>query len=205
MTKQKLGMILFWIAVIWAIGWGVIGSVFVDSAFKNMTMEELNETMWANEGTWTMMWGLFGVPMAAVVAIFGILLYAGAKTSTALKYGIGVFLGYFVSMAAGYLGHIPPLFGIGGTLILLCYIGILRFWAKERMALEGASTTASNLKLAGYTFMVMAAWFTCGIASIPYLKALEETSPSTPIHVIILLTLGWFFLFLGYYKSLNKS
>jgi hypothetical protein len=69
------------------------------------------------------------------------------------------------------------------------------------MALEGGSTTASNLKLTGYTFMVMAAWFTCAIASIPYLKALEETSPSTPIHVIILLTLGGFFLLLGYSKS----
>jgi hypothetical protein len=205
MTKQKMGSVLFWFAVIWAIGWGVIGSVFVDTAFRTLTMDELNQTMWANEGTWFMMWGLFGVPIAAVIAIIGILLYSGAKTSTALKYGFGVFLGYFVAMAAGYLGHIPPLFGIGGTLILLCYIGILRFWAKERMALEGASSAAANLKLTGYTFMVMAAWFTCGIASIPYLKALEEVSASTPIHVIILLALGWIFLFLGYSKSQKKT
>jgi hypothetical protein len=205
MTKQKMGWVLFWIAVIWAIGWGVIGSVFVDSAFRNLTMDEINQTMWAAEGTWTMMWGVYGVPMAAIIAIIGILLYSGAKVSTALKYGIGIFLGYFVAMAAGYLGHIPLLFGIGGTLILLCYIGILRFWAKERVALEGKSTAAANLKLTGYTFMLMAAWFTCGIASIPYLKALEEQSPSTPIHVIVLLTLGWLFLFLGYSKSQKKS
>ena len=104
-------------------------------------------------------------------------------------------------MAAGYLGHIPLLFGIGGTLILLFFIGILRFWAKERMALESVSTTAADLKLAGYVFMLIAAWFTCGIASQPFLKALEEASPSTPIHVIILLVLGWFFLFLGHSKS----
>ena len=200
MTKQKVGLVLFWIAIVWAIGWGVIGSVFVDAAFRNLTMDELNLTMWANEGTWTMVWGLFGVPMAAIVAIIGILLYSGAKGSTALKYGIGVFLGLFVAMAAGYLGHIPLLFGIGGTLILLFFIGILRFWAKERMALEGAFT-AADLKLTGYVFMLIAAWFTCGIASQPFLKALDEQSPSTPIHVIILLVLGWFFLFLGHYKS----
>lgn len=201
MTRQRMGSILFWIAVIWAIGWGVIGSIFVDSAFRNSTMEELDQTMWASHGTWTMMWGLFGVPIAAIVAIFGILLYSGAKVSTALKYGIGVFVGYFVAMAAGYVGHIPPLFGIGGTLILLFYIGILRFWAKERMAQKGTSTTGSNLKLTGYTFMAMAAWFTCGIASQPFLKALDEQSSSTPIHVMILLVLGWLFLFLGYSKS----
>jgi hypothetical protein len=204
MTKQKVGLLLFWIAVIWAIGWGVIGSVFVDSAFRNLTMDELNQTMWANEGTWTMVWGLFGVPMAAIVAIIGILLFSGAKASTALKYGIGVFLGLFVAMAAGYLEHIPLLFGIGGTLILLFFIGILRLWAKERITLEGTSTAAADLKLAGYVFMLIATWFTCGIASQPFLKALDEASPSTPIHVMILLVLGWFFLFLGHYKSRKK-
>jgi len=198
-TKVWLGIILG--GGYWAIGWGVIGSVFVDSAFRNLTMDELNQTMWANEGTWTMVWGLFGVPMTAILAIIGILLFTGAKGSTALKYGIGVFLGLFAAMAAGNLGHIPLLFGIGGTLILLFFIGILRFWAKERMALEGTSTAAADLKLAGYVFMLIAAWFTCGIASQPFLKALEETSPSTPIHVIILLVLGWFFLFLGHSKS----
>jgi len=201
MNKQKFGLVLFWVAVIWAIGWGVIGSVFVDSAFRNFTMDELNQTMWAAQGTWTMIWGLLGVPLAAIVAIIGILLYSGAKGSTALKYGVGVFLGFFASMAAGYLGHIPLLFGIGGTLILLFFIGILRFWAKERMALEGTSATAADLKLAGYVFMVIAAWFICGIASQPFLKALEGETPPSPIHVIILLVLGWFFLFLGHYKS----
>ena len=200
MTKQKVGLVLFWIAIIWAIGWGVIGSIFVDSAFRNLTMAELNQTMWASEGTWFMVWGLLGVPVAAIVAIIGILLYSGAQGSTVLKYGIGVFLGLFAAMAAGYLGHIPLLFGIGGTLILLFFIGILRFWAKERMALEGA-TAAADLKLAGYVFMLIAAWFTCGISSQPFLKALEEQSPSTPIHVMILFVLGWFFLFLGHYKS----
>ena len=201
MTKQKAGLILFWIAVIWAIGWGVIGSVFVDSAFRNLPMDELNLTMWASQGTWTMIWALFGVPLAAIVAIIGILLYSGAKRSTVLKYGIGIFLAVFASMAAGYLGYIPLLFGIGGTLILLFFIGILWLWAKERMALEGASTAAANLKLAGYMFMLIAAWFICGIASQPFLKALEDEAPSSPIHVIILLVLGWFFLFLSHYKS----
>lgn len=201
MTKQKVGLVLFWIAVIWAIGWGVIGSIFVDSAFRNSTMDELNQTMWAPEGTWTMMWGLFGVPLAAIVAIIGILLYSDAKGITILIYIIGIFLVGAVIAALNTLGHIPPLFGIGGTLILLCFIGILWLWAKERMALKETSTTAADLKLAGYLFMLLAAWFICGIASQPFLKALEGEAPSTPIHVLTFLVLGWLFLFLGHYKS----
>lgn len=201
MTKQKIGLVLFWIAVIWAIGWGVIGSIFVDSAFRNLTMDELNLTMWAYTGTWHMIWGLCGVPLAAIVAIIGILLYSDAKGSTVLKYVIGIFV-VGAGIAVVYpLGHIPLLFGIGGTLILLFFIGILWLWAKERMALKETSSTAADLKLAGYMCMLIAAWFICGITSQSFLKALEGEVPSNPILVMISLVLGWLFLFLGHYKS----
>jgi hypothetical protein len=200
MTKQKVGLILFWVAVIWAILWGVIGSVFVDSAFRNLTMDELNLTMWATTGPWYLTWA-FGAPLAAIVAMIGILLYSDARGLTALKYGIGIFLAVFLGMAAGFMGHIPLLFGFGGTLILLFFIGILWLWAKERMVLKETSSTAADLKLAGYVFMLIAAWFICGIASQPFLKALEGEAPPSPIHVMIFLVLGWFFLFLGHYKS----
>ena len=200
MMKQKEGRALLWIAVIWAILWGVIGSVALSSSFRNLTMDEVNQTMWAVTGPWFLLWA-YGVPLAALVAGIGALLYSGAKGSTIWKSGIGIFLGIIIAMASTFLGHIPPLFGIGGTLILLFFIGILWLWAKERMALKDASPSAADLKLVGYVFMLIAAWFICGIASIPFLKALEGEAQSTPLHVMILLVLGWLFLFLGHYKS----
>ena len=200
MTKQKVGLILFWIAVIWAILWGVVGSFFVGPTYRNSTLDEVNQTMWAMGGTWHYLWGL-GVPLAAVAACVGILLHSGAKGSTVWKCGIGVLLGIIAAMAAVYLGYIPLLFGIGGTLILLFFIKILWLWAKERAALEGASTAAADLKLVGYVFMLVAAWFICGMASLPFMKALESLPLSSPMHVLVFLVLGWFFLFLGHYKS----
>jgi len=200
MTKQKVGLVLFWIAVIWAFLWGVLASVFVDSAFNNLTMDEVNQTMWAFTGPWYLLWA-FGVPLGALVAGIGILLYSSAKGSSIWKCGIGIFLGIIIGMVSGFLGHIPALFGIGGTLILLFFIGILWLWAKERMALKDAPTTAADLKLIGYMFMLIAAWFICGIASQPFLKAFEGEAPATPIHVMIFLVLGWLFLFLSHYKS----
>ncbi len=201
MTKQKVGLVLFWVAVIWAILWGVIGSIFVSSAFRNLTMDEVNQTMWAVKGPWFLLWGIGGVPLGALVAGIGLLLYSDAKGSTVWKYGIGMVLAVSISMAIGFFGHIPPLFGIGGTLILLFFIGIIWLWAKERMALKDASATAADLKLVGYMFMLIAAWFICGIASQPFLKALEGKAPTSPIHVMIFLVLGWLFLFLSHYKS----
>ena len=144
MTKQKAGLIIFWIAVIWAIGWGVVGSIFVTSALHALTMDELNQTMWALTGPLMMLWGVFGVPLGALVAGIGLLLYSGAKGSTVWKIGIGIFLAYIIGMTSGMFGHFPPLFGIGGTLILLLFTGILWLWAKERMALKGSSTTAAD-------------------------------------------------------------
>jgi len=172
----------------------------VGSAFRNLTMDELNLTMWAYQGLWNMIWA-FGVPLGALVAGIGLLLYSDAKGSTILKYGIGIVLAVFIGMAAGFLGHIPLLFGIGGTLILLFFMGILWLWTKERMALKGAPTAVADLKLVGYVFMLIAAWFICGIAGQPFLKAFEGEAATTPIHVMIFLVLGWLFLFLSHYKS----
>jgi hypothetical protein len=163
-------------------------------------MDEVNQTMWATNGTWYWLWA-FGVPLAAIVAAVGALLYVGAKGSKALIFGMGIFLAVFVGMMAGLLGYIRFLFGIGGILILLCFTGILWLWAKERMAIKDGPTTAADLKLVGYVFMLIAAWFICGMASQPFLKALDEVSPSSPIHVMIFLVLGWIFLYLSHYKS----
>ena len=201
MTKQKVGLVLFWIAVIWAILWGVIGSVSVSSHMNALTLEQLNQTVWALTGPLMLLWGIGGVPLGALVAGIGLLLYSGAKGSTVWKYGIGSVLGVTLGMAIGFLGHISPLFGIGGTLILLLFLGILWLWAKERMALKDASATAADFKLVGYVFMLIAAWYICGVASQPFMKALEGEATASPIHVMILLVLGWLFLFLSHYKS----
>jgi len=132
---------------------------------------------------------------------FYVLLFRICDVFQTLKCGIGTFRVVIIGMVSGFLKHIPPLFGIGGTLILLFFIGMLCLWAKEHKALKGAPPTAAVLKLVGYVFMLIAAWFVCGIASIPFLKALEGEAPSTPLHVMIFLVLGWFLLFLGHYKS----
>ena len=201
MTKQKVGLVIFWTGVIWAILWGVIGSISVTSAMNSLTMDELNQTMWALTGPLMILWGVFGVPVGALVAGIGLLLYSGAKGATVWKFGIGILLVLIIAMVLGALGHFPPLFGIGGTLILLFFIGILWLWAKERMVLKGSSTTAADFKLVGYVFMLIAAWFVCGIAGQPFLKALEGVAPTSPVHIMIFLVLGWLFFFLGHYKS----
>ncbi|OVE79207.1 hypothetical protein BVY01_03155 [bacterium I07] len=164
-------------------------------------MDEISNTMWAVSGPWFLIWGILGVPVGALVAFIGMLLHSGARGSTVWKYGLGGFLVLAFSMSIGFIGHHPPVFGLGGTVILLCFIGILWLWSKERMVLKGVDTLPVDLRLAAYMFFVIGAWFTCGMAGFPFLKAFDGESQSTPLHIMVLFVVGWLLLFLSHYKS----
>jgi hypothetical protein len=201
MTKQKTGLIIFIIGVIWAIAWGVAGSVSVAKFAHALTLEELNQTAWSSEGGLMMLWGLGGVPLGALVAGIGMLLRTQAKTSTILLFGIGVLVALSMMIVFSLLEHIQALFGIGGSIILLCFCGILWFWAKKRVNLSGAAAKGADLNLVGYVFLLIAAWFTCGIASQPFLKSFEGQDPVTPFYLIFFFMLGWLFLLFGNYYA----
>ena len=158
MTRGKAGLALFWAGVVWMFAW-VIVAIARGPLMHSLTLDELNQTIWALTGPMNALYGL-SIPLGAVGAGIGMLLYAGAKGSTAWKVGIGSLIALVASLAAMALNYYSaPVFGVGGTLILLSFIGIVWLSAKERIALEGSSTTGADFKLAGYVFMVMAAWF----------------------------------------------
>lgn len=201
MKKQKTGLIIFIFGVIWAIVWGVAASVCVSKFAHTYTMEEFNQTAWATDGILMALWGLGGVPLGALIAGIGMLLKTQAKTSTILLFGIGGLIALMLMTAFSFLEHIQLLFGIGGSIILLCFFGILWFWAKKRVNLTGAAAKGADLNMVGYLFLLIAAWFTCGIASEPFLKAFEGQPPVTPFYLIFYFILGWLFLLLGNYYS----
>lgn len=198
--KQKIGLVIFWIAVATVLLWHVFAWVIAAPFYRNLTIEELSQTSWAIGGLGSLL-SMFAIPLGGILAGIGILLYSGAKASTTGKFGIGIVLVFIISLVTIALGHFPLFFGIGGTLILLSFFGILWFWAKERMVLKGSSIAAADLRLVGYVFMLIAAWFICGVTSFPFMRVYEGQPVTSPIHVMILLALGWIFLFLSHYKS----
>jgi len=205
MTKEKVGLVMFWISVIWMIAWVFIGRGIFGPLLHSLTTEEINQTIWAFTGPLNRLYGL-SVPLGAIITGVGILLYSGAKGSTVWKVGIGLFFTFVISLATLALNlYSPLLFGIGGTLILLSFIGILWLWAKEREALKGSSTIAVDFKLVGYVFMLIAAWFLCGKAAEGFVKGLERLPTMSMMNILILLAMGWIFLFLSHYKSLPRQ
>ena len=88
---------------------------------------------------------------------------------------------------------------------MMSYIGIVWLWAKERMALKGSSTIALDFRLVGYIFMLMAAWYLCGKGADGFVKGLEGLPTMSMMNILILLALGWVFLFLSHYTSRRQQ
>jgi hypothetical protein len=205
MDKQKVGVMVFWIGVAWSFIWGIIGSMHYSSYLHTLTLEQIEQTVWTLQGPLMFIWGVLGVPLGAIIAGIGAALYSSAKISTAWKFGLGIFIGMFVGFVSIFIGHFPPWFWLGGTLLLIFFFGTLLLWAKERRDLKDSAKIGADLKLAGYVFMLIAAWFTCGITSRLFLNIFGEQLPSSPMHIMLYFVLGWLFLFLGHYKITRSS
>ncbi len=198
--KQKAGIVIFLFGVIWSLAWGLVISLSCTVAINTMTLEQLNESTWSLTGPMMILWGVGGVPLGTVIAGIGLLLYTNAKGLTTLFFALGVLVAIFVAMSSGGLGLIPFLFGIGGTIILLSFFGILWFWAKSRKDLEGRAAKAANLSLVSYVFFLNASWFTCGMGGQMVAKAFEGFDSSPPLHIMIFFVLGWVFLLSSHYQ-----
>jgi hypothetical protein len=102
---------------------------------------------------------------------------------------------------------VPALFGIGGGLITLFFIGSTMQWARTRPTLTQAGKKGSDLRMVGSIFFVMAAWNLCGVFGMhnfvlrPELADKFSVLISSTIDgastVMVLLVLGWGFNFLG--------
>jgi len=159
MNKPKVGLVLFWTGIVWTVAWEIVAVVKILPLMHSLSLDEFNQTIWAFTGPLMNLRGL-SMPLGAIMAGIGILLYSSAKGSTIWKVGIGLFIVLIISLVAmGLNFYSAPLFGIGGSLIFLSFVGILWSLAKERIALKGSSTTALDCKLVGYVFMLMAAFY----------------------------------------------
>jgi hypothetical protein len=78
MTKERVGLAMFWMSGIWMISWVFVGALVYLPLMRSLTMEEMNQTIWAFRGPLQSLYGL-SMPLGATVAGVGMLLYTRAK------------------------------------------------------------------------------------------------------------------------------
>ncbi len=201
MNRQKIGMILFWL--------GVIGVIVMQSLTWIQSPTQRVHTAEDLVGTVHEVWGpLFWVRILGgsglTFTLVGALLYTGKKGSYFWLLG---FLPNFISLGQYWQPsqHIPELFGIGGTVILLSYFGILWLWTRTFDAYDGAARTGRYVQLLGISILVTAALLLCMYFGNQKQLALAALPiPSSEI-INITLGLGMLVLFVGHYVAARGS
>ena len=140
-----------------------------------------------------------------LLTVIGGALYAGTATR-----GLWLLAGggglYLATAYVPLVGYSPHYYGILGTAILVLFVALVWEWTRRRPTLSGSARTASDLRMVGYYFLVMATWSLCGIFGIvtfalqPQVmldRGLQPTALMLTSHVMAELALGWLFVFLA--------
>lgn len=201
MNRQKIGLILFWLGVISIIVWQAL--TWIQSPIHRVhTAEELS-------GTIHKIWGvLFSIRnlggSGLTLSLVGVLLYTGKKGSYSWLLG-------FIPSFANFLlywepsQHVPRLFGIGGTVILLSYLGILWLWTQTHTAYEGAARTGKQIQLLGYSFLVVTGLLLCMYFGNPKQLALADLPIPSGESINLTLSLSMLLLFVGHCLAARNS
>jgi hypothetical protein len=95
--------------------------------------------------------------------------------------------------------HIPQLFGLGGAVILVSYLGILWAWTRTYAAFEGIARTGRQIQIVGYSFLFATGALLCSYIGDPNVLALEALPSASAESVNISLALGMLLLFVGHH------
>ena len=157
----------------------------------------------------------FGFPLGIVALLAGALLMCQVRVAKVLAILISGSL--LVSLAA----LVPTIFGretgglyfgAGGISILTAIVVSFWYWAQYRAALNGAAATAADIKALGYLCFGLAAWNTCGLASLPSFGLYPETMLAQGMRpfavgqakaIMAYFVLGWVFTAVGFYKTVK--
>jgi hypothetical protein len=200
-TSPKAGRVIFGIGAIYMLLIGWLSSWWVVPTIRQSGIEGLPGT------AFFFVWQL-AAPVGALLVAIGASLIGGVERSRKGVIIVGslvVTIWLIVSM--GVIKQvIPPIFGIGGGLITLAFLGGLWDWARSRSKLSSAARTGADLGMAGQVFYLIAAWYLCGLLGAPtFLLRPEQAMTILPENVaislgttiLVCMTLGGVFSFWG--------
>jgi hypothetical protein len=198
-TSQKFGLALFTIGAVYMFGLGWLYSWWMVPAANQFSSA-------AYSGLLGILWSL-SVPVGAFIVAIGAALTARAERRVLWLLILLLLLITAWKMTYTSSQMVPALFGAGGGLITLFFLGSTLQWARIRPTLTKAGKTGSDLRMVGYIFFVVAAWYLCGIFGIANFVLRPELADkfSVPVGstinlasvVLVLLVLGWGFTFSG--------
>jgi len=198
MNRQKMGKILFWVGIFCAIPFHALNWMMTPVHRVN-SLQDLSGSVWSPAGgALFAVWQLASV-ITIVLPILGALILSGKKGSRFWLWGLVPFITYNIGVVWKPSQYSPPLFGIGGGIILVSYLGILWLSNRTSSEYEGVVKTGKQIQLLGYSFLLVTALFLCQYIGNPNLPAMAEMpNPSAEI-ILVTLSISMVLLFVGQY------
>lgn len=155
----------------------------------------------------------FGFPLGVVAMLAGALLICRENTSRVIAAIIsGAIIISLAALVPAVFGRETGgvYFGTGGVLILVCMVVSFWYWAQYRATLSDTAKKAADFKALGYLCFGLAAWNSCGLASMPSFGLFPEIMLEQGMRpfavgqakaIMADFVLGWVFTAIGLYKA----
>jgi hypothetical protein len=199
--SQKVGLLLCIIGTASMIVIGWLSSWWVVPAIRDVGITNYPDRQFF------ILWSI-STPLGALLVTIGAALTTQVDRKRIL-YIVSGGAAIALWMSIGSISNIiPAVFGIGGGLIMLFFLGTVLHWIRFRPGLSDIEKLGADLHIVGQMFSIIAAWYLCGLLGAPlYLLRPELTSGGTislATTILVFLVLGWGFTFFGNWLFLRK-
>jgi hypothetical protein len=187
--------------VSWLVSWKYVPD------YRELGFEFVSGSSWYKSVPFNIIWSI-SAPLGAVIVILGFALFNRVEKKRIIIF-ILVTISLLAWLAAWNVNNITSnLYGIGGGIILLCFVLSVRNWAKKRSSLSDRSKLASDMRVLGHLFFLIAAWGLCGLLGSPLFGLrpelmiafkTEHGAFTMGAKVMICLICGWVFSVISEY------
>ena len=206
---QTAGWVIFGLGALYMLLMGWLSSWWVVPVIRQSGLEGLPGT------AFFFFWQLAAPVGALLVAVGAAFIARVERARKAIIIGGSLAVTVWLAFSIGAFKQvIPPIFGIGGGLITLAFLGATRDWTRSRSGLSNPAQAGADLGMAGHLFYLIAAWYLCGLLGAPTFllrpeQAMtimpENTAISLGTTILICMTLGGLITFLGRRVSLQAE
>ncbi|MGW8251668.1 MAG: hypothetical protein ACWGO1_13565, partial [Anaerolineales bacterium] len=206
---QTAGWVIFGLGALYMLLMGWLSSWWVVPVIRQSGLEGLPGT------AFFFFWQLAAPVGALLVAVGAPFIARVERARKAIIIGGSLVVTVWLAFSIGAFKQvIPPIFGIGGGLITLAFLGATWDWTRSRSGLSNPAQAGADLSMAGHLFYLIAAWYLCGLLGAPTFllrpeQAMtimpENTAISLGTTILICMTLGGLFTFLGRRVSLQAE
>jgi hypothetical protein len=197
----KAGWVIFGFGALYMLLMGWLASWWVVPTIRQTGLESLPGT------AFFFIWQLAAPVVALLVAIGAAFIGRLEASRKAVIIGGSLVVAAWLVVSMGAIKQVvPPIFGLGGGIITLAFLGALWDWSQSRPWLPSAARTGADLGMAGNVFYLIAAWYLCGLLGAPTFllrpaQALtilpENFAISIGTTILICMTLGSVFMFVS--------